>query len=263
MHKSNGGIEFWEKEKNNVIDMYVNKKMRTGEIAKKYGCWTSTVSNHLKDWGFNLKRERHNATYTLDTHFFDSIDTEEKAYFVGLLLSDGHISKRNVIMLTMKDLDIIQKYKDAIKTNKDIRKDRYGNYYLNITSKSMCMRLREMGFHNRKSYEFDINKILQFIPNNLIHHFVRGMFDGDGSIRIYKYEYVKNPQYHLGYTGLYNVVSFVKKYLGLHTKTVKESDLTYTCVTACKEDILRIFELLYKDATVYIDRKYEIFNKIA
>ena len=58
-------------------------------------------------------------------------------------------------------------------------------------------------------------------------------------------------------------MSFVKKYLGLHTKTVKESDLTYTCVTACKEDILRIFELLYKDATVYIDRKYEIFKKIA
>ena len=243
--------------------MYVNKGMRTGEIAKIYGCWTTTVASHLKEWGFNLKRERNNALYTVDTSFFDKIDTEDKAYFTGLLLADGHISKRNCIMLTMKDLDIIQKFKTAIKTDKDIRTDRYGNYYLNIISKRMCDHLHNMGFSNRKSYDFDIGKVLPFIQEDLMHHFVRGMFDGDGSIRIYKYNYIKNPQYHLGYTGLPNVVDFIKTYFNLHTKTVKESDITHTCVTSCKRDIIRIFNLLYKDATVYIDRKYDTFLQIA
>ena len=243
--------------------MYVNKGMRTGEIAKIYGCWSTTVGLHLKEWGFDLKKERHNALYKVDTSFFDKIDTEDKAYFVGLLLADGHISKRNCIMLTMKDFDIVQKYKIAIKTDKEIQTDRYGNYYLNIVSKRMCERLREMGFSNRKSYDFDITKILGFIPEELMHHFVRGMFDGDGSIRIYKYDYIKKPQYHLGYTGLSNVVDFVKSYFNLHTKTVKESDITFTCVTSCKQDIIRIFNLLYKDATVYIDRKYNTFLQIA
>lgn len=34
------------------------------------------------------------------------------------------------------------------------------------------------------------------------NHFIRGMFDGDGSIRYYKYGYQKSPRYHFGYTGL-------------------------------------------------------------
>ena len=263
MHKSNGGKEFWEKEKDKVIDMYVNQEMRTGEIAKLYNCWNTTVANHLKEWGFDLNKERHNAIYKVDTHFFDEIDTEEKAYFLGLLLADGHISTRNAIMLTMKDIDIIEKYKKEIKSNKEIKQDKYGNYYLNITSKTICDTLRRYGFHNRKSYEFDIDKILKSIPELLLHHFVRGMFDGDGSIQIYEYDYLKKPQYHLGYTGLQNIVDFIKRYFDLHTKTVKETDITFTCVTSCTKDIKRIFNLLYKDATVYIDRKYNTFTKIA
>ena len=262
MHKSNGGIEFWEKEKENVLDMYLNQNMRTGEIAKIYGCWYTTIENHLTRWGINLKRNRFNALYQVNSYFYDAIDSEEKAYFLGLLLSDGHVSKSNNIMLTMKDEDIVKKYQKAIETNKTIKQDTHGNYYLNINSKDMSDRLREIGLHNRKSYCIDIDKIAGYIPQHLLHHFVRGMFDGDGSIRIYKYDYIKNPQYHLGFTGLSNVVSFVYAYFGLHTKIVKESDITYTCVTSCKKDIIRIFNLLYKDATVYIDRKYNVFKKI-
>ena len=66
--------------------MYVNQEMRTGEIAKLYNCWNTTVANHLKEWGFDLNKERHNAIYKVDTHFFDEIDSlDEKklVYFLG------------------------------------------------------------------------------------------------------------------------------------------------------------------------------------
>lgn len=262
MHKSTRGTEFWEKEKDRVVDMYINQHMRTGEIAKLYGCWPTTVADHLKEWGYELNKERHNAIYNVNSHFFSSIDTEEKAYFLGLILADGHLSKGGVLMLTMKDRDIIERYKKALESEAPVRVDRYGNFFLNIRSKQIAEDLRKIGIHNRKSYEIDLRNILSSVPDNLVHHFVRGMFDGDGSIRIYKYDYVKNPQYHFGYTGLLEVVDFVKHYLGIETKTVKESELTYTCVSSCKETIKRIFNCLYKDATVYIDRKYKTFLEI-
>ena len=179
-----------------------------------------------------------------------------------MLLSDGHIAKNNTIMLTLKDKDVIEKYRKAIKSNAPIKIDKYGNYQLNIRCKTMAQQLRKIGLNNRKSYELDFNKILSYISKSLENHFVRGLFDGDGSIKIYYYSYLKNPQYHFGYTGLKNVVDYVKDYLDIHTKTVKESNITYTCVSSCKDTIKHIYQVLYNNATIYMDRKYETFIKI-
>lgn len=165
-------------------------------------------------------------------------------------------------MLTLKDKDVIEKYQKAIKSNVPIRLDRYGNYQLNISCKIMAQRLREIGLNNRKSYILDFDKVLSYIPKTLENHFVRGLFDGDGSIKIYKYDYIKKPQYHFGYTGLKDVVEYIKKYFNINTKTVQESNITYTCVSSCKETIKHIYSILYNNATIYMNRKYETFLKI-
>ena len=83
-----------------------------------------------------------------------------------------------------------------------------------------------------------------------------------GASVVNNYSYLKNPQYHFGYTGLKNVADYVKNYLDIHTKTVKESDITYTCVSSYKDTIKHIYQVLYNNATIYMDRKYETFIKI-
>lgn len=242
--------------------MYVNQNKSSNSIAKFFKCDSSTILRQLKRWNAPIRRKRYNAKYDLECDFFKNIDTEEKAYFLGLLLADGHISKNDIIMLTLHDKDVIEKYQHAIKTNTPIKIDRYGNYQLNIGCKEMAEDLRRIGLHNRKSYSLDFNKVLSYVPEKLENHFVRGMFDGDGSIKIYKYDYVKNPQYHFGYTGLKEVVDYIKSYFDIHTKTVKESDITYTCVSSCKETINHIYKILYNNATIYMDRKYSTFKQI-
>lgn len=107
----------------------------------------------------------------------------------------------------------------------------------------------------------DIEKIIKSIPINLERHFIRGMFDGDGSFRIYKYPYFKKHTYHLGYTGTNDVVMYVYKTFKLHTKIVKESDTCFTCVSSCRSDISKILDYLYEDANIYINRKYEMYIK--
>lgn len=262
MHKSTHGFVFWDSQKEQIIDLYVNQNKSANSIAKEFECDPSTITRQLKRWNIPVHQNRCNAKYSLNFEFFKEIDTEEKAYLIGLLLSDGHISKDNIIMITLKDRDVIEKYRKAIQSNAPIKKDRYGNYQLNIRSKQIAEDLRKIGLNNRKSYNLDFNQILSYIPKNLENHFVRGLFDGDGSIKIYKYDYKKSSQYHFGYTGLKEVVDYIKGYFDINTKTVKESDITYTCVSSCKSTIIHIHETLYNNATIYMDRKYNTFKQI-
>lgn len=262
MHKSTHGFEFWDNHKEQIVDLYINQNKSANSIAKEFECDPSTIIRQLKRWSIAIHKKRYNAKYTLDYNFFKNIDTEEKAYLVGLLLADGHISKDDTIMLTLKDRDVVEKYRQAIKSNAPIRIDRYGNYKLNISCKQIAEDLKRIGLNNRKSYSLDFDKVLSYIPKNIENHFVRGLFDGDGSIKIYKYDYIKKPQYHFGYTGLKEVVDYIKKYFDIRTKTVKESDITYTCVSSCKATIIHIYEILYNNATIYMDRKYKIFKQI-
>lgn len=262
MHKSNGGDSFWDSQKEYVIDLYINSRMSANKIAKIYNCDASTICRHLKRWNIQIRKERYNSKYSIRTDCFDIIDDEQSAYFFGLLYADGHLSKQGCIMLTMKDLDIVEKYKAFLETDKPITINKYGNYELNIKCKRIYDSLVHKGFNNRKSYYIDFSYLKSFVPDVLEHHFVRGMFDGDGSIRVYKYDYINTMQIHFGFTGLLEAVNYIKQYFGINTKTVKESDITYTCVSSSRQKVIEIYNMLYANATVYINRKHDTFEKI-
>ena len=70
LHKSNGGNVFWEPKKEEIIDMYISKKMSMREIAEKYNCNPSTISSHIKAWGIEPRKERYNSIYSVNQHFF-------------------------------------------------------------------------------------------------------------------------------------------------------------------------------------------------
>ena len=126
----------------------------------------------------------------------------------------------------------------------------------------MCQRLYDIGFHNRKSWSIDLDKILKSIPSDLENHFIRGLFDGDGCIKYYQYSYIKNPQFHFGVTGVKNVCEYIKDKFKIDRKLVFEGNKTYTVVTRDITIILNIFDYLYRDATIYLDRKYKTFKEI-
>lgn len=261
MHKSNGGFEFWEKEKDNIIRLYIKDNICIKQIASIYNCNYSTILNYLRKWSVFIYNDRSNAKYKVDLNYFSNINNQEKAYWVGLLLADGHLSKQGKLMLTMKDLDIIEKFKKSLSSEHPIRYDSHNNPGITISCKNINNDLLRLGFNNRKSYNVDFIKILSNIPDELMHHFVRGLFDGDGCFKVYRYDYLDKPQYHFGFTGLKEVCEFVKDFLKIDRKLVKESDLTYTCVSRNPDKIREIYNILYKDANIYLDRKYDLFQE--
>lgn len=259
---------FWENHKEEIINMYVNDKQSAEKIGQLYGCYGTTIVTHLQLWEIPIRNNaesRYNGVHNVNIHYFDLIDNEHKAYWLGYIFADGCISKKKNLVFGchIQDIDILEKLKLDFSCDYPIRKNKDGNPVMTISSQYMGQKLFDMGFTHNKSYEVDFEKILTYIPKNLMHHFIRGMFDGDGSIRYYSYNYATGYQYHFGYTGLKEVCEFVAKFLKLKTKIIRERDTsTYTLKTANTPMIKYIYNILYKDATIYCDRKYNTFQDV-
>ena len=208
----------------------------------------------------------------MDETFFDIINTEEKAYFLGLLLADGHNNIKNGIIaidLQEGDLEILQKLTALIQPDKPIKN--YENKYAKVgrnrvvlASRHMSNRLNELGMVQNKSGNL---LFIQNISPELIHHFVRGYFDGDGSIGIFGK--VQNVEF--------SIVSTKEFLLPLQQVLINNCNLTQTKLGKRHKDrdsnayhikytgrfsCLRIRDFLYKDATVFIQRKRDKFFSI-
>ena len=90
-----------------IVTLY-NQGNTPAQIAERYGCCTSNITRRLKKVGIEFKRDylktRHNRNgrHKIDTDFFKCINTEEKAYFLGIMYSDGSVSD-NQFYLKLKD----------------------------------------------------------------------------------------------------------------------------------------------------------------
>ncbi len=142
--------------------------------------------------------------FPVNDNYFEIIDTEEKAYILGFIYADGcnhEKAHRLEISLAKKDEDILIKIsKILLNGNVNIKEyktklNRQNKIGLYIVSQKICNDLSVLGCVPKKTF------ILKFpiLPSNLLHHFIRGYFDGDGMLAIYErigasYKY-KNYRY--------------------------------------------------------------------
>lgn len=215
--------------------------------------------------------------------YFDDIDTEYKAYILGLIYADGTIDDmvkgrrewRLVISLQEEDgyvlqklLDDTNKLKIRISNPPAVQKQGWKKRVIAyIGNTYMCKTLVNLGCGPRKS---QLGMQFPDIPEHLIHHFIRGFFDGDGCVtvnkRIYRGKRVisENFKLKLAFTSTDSVfLDKVMEYLPI-TKVYKRKKLrsmmVHTYWIERKLDIENVYEYLYKDANYYFDRKYNKFN---
>lgn len=208
---------------------------------------------------------------------FDKIDTEEKAYWLGFLYADGSIgSSRNSVelQLSSKDKEHLRKFSQFMKYNGEIKnkfnkKDKDENTYyescrITFTNKHLWDALNTKGCTPRKSLTLKFPDECLFESKSLIRHFIRGYFDGDGSLGIYDNKvdtYVYHDHCHLQVLGTENMLEGIAKHIGIPKKVHKKSPdkLTkndiYVLQYATKEAFLASFYMYY-NANIYLDRKY-------
>lgn len=198
--------------------------------------------------------------YKYNKQFFNNIDTEEKAYWAGFIAADGNIRKdflKMRIELNIQDYSHLEKFRKSIEGNNPIKESiRPNNHscYIDVNCKEFCLALNNLGITPKKSLTLKIN--FNLIPKELRRHFIRGYFDGDGSINKYQRE---NKNY------LEWEISFIssKEFLSQILEELNKKRNFYSCGNnfrisfKAKEDIKDIIGYLYKDSTIYLNRKIE------
>lgn len=148
-------------------------------LSKYFDCHRITIQRHLKRNGIQLRKRGSKHPYSIN--FFKSY-TPESVYWAGFICADGYIRKNKnavEIKLHKQDKDHLKKFLNSIKST-NLIKDYYNYSTISISGKFFVEDLEKFfSIVNKKSL---IAKIDQKIPCQFIHHFIRGYFDGNGSV---------------------------------------------------------------------------------
>lgn len=194
-----------------IIQKYQNGIL-SSVICKEYGIHISSVSNVLKRNGISARKGKPK-TCNIDENCFSSIDSIGKAYWLGIMFSDGNVGK-NSIQIDMLDKDCIEKFHAFMKSTHKIlvRNTKEGKikYGLRISNKKIVSDLKTHGCVERKSL------ILQWptsVPEHLYSHFIRGYMDGDGSINYsFASKTSKYKRWNLQFLGTHEFLLTLKNY---------------------------------------------------
>lgn len=251
------------------IEMYLNGSLLK-DIALKFHVNASTVSKHLKSNGISVDRY----TYHFDEHYFDSIDTQEKAYYLGMLWADGHncVDRGSIIIeLQEQDAALLEKLNQLALNERPIRKQNLhdknpkwqNQYRLVLQSKYTSKMLESYGMIQNKSLVLTFPSCIDEV---LYHHFIRGYFDGDGSISLQ--ENNKNRSAVINMVGtkmfLSRVADIIRTNLGVSVYVSRdERARDPICTLRCskREDVVKILDWMYDDATIYMQRKYDKYQQ--
>ncbi len=252
------------------------KTKSVSEIARELNVPQTRIkwmlkSHNLMDKYYEVKKERSLPKFNFN--YFETIDTEEKAYWLGFLFADGCVRKSSknpnhnsysiILALQRRDLNHIKKFKKAVESTKNIRYESSNkSYSMHLVSTKMFDDLNKLGCVQRKSLILDWPK---GVPDNLMRHFIRGYFDGDGCLSI-----IHNPHksYSVSFVSseifLNKLRFFLNKELKVTLKNVSKinPDKKYGTINFSKYSDMRIIlDYLYKDSNIYLNRKYSRYLK--
>lgn len=251
-----------EELKKEIIEFYQSYPMAIKTVCEKFNLSSPTVGKILKDvprypkaliFSPNLKED-----------FFDEIDTEEKAYFLGLMISDGNVfndetGRQASISITLDSNDeyILNAFRDALGASTSISHDGRGCSQIAVRSNKLAESLAHYGVVPRKSH---VTYLPLNIPKEMFSHLIRGIFDGDGSIQAHQHG--TRFLHGFGFCGshrlMQDIVDFFQKYLKLMGAIAvydyKGKELSEFKLQTV-QDMYTFGEWMYKDASIYLKRK--------
>lgn len=258
--------------KDDIIDLYVNKRLTPTEISKIYNVSYDTVRKALISWNIHIRglSESHKK-YTVNDNYFYVIDNEEKAYWLGFLYADGYLTNKGYIGIALKEDDRyhLQKFTQSLQSDYPIKD------YCSNSAFGKC-RYSRVVFKSNKMYADLINKgvlqnkslILKFptenqLPQELYRHFIRGYFDGDGNLDIQKncvrVRICGTKEFLTGIIDAFNDISDQRFGYKLYKRYDNDKNNYSTYHGGMKRTYI-IMSYLYEDSKIYLDRKMEKYQ---
>lgn len=276
-----------EEDLQKAFQYYLEHDIAMDEVTNKFHIGHGTMHNYIKK--YNLQEKMKSRKVEFNEEFFDKLDTEESMYWFGFLYADGSITintntyeHRLSLILQQRDEGHIRKLLKALGVSnvKEIIKFKESNFstnpnkkfkqaYIRLSSKHMINVLCNYGFIPNKTYNGCISEKIFYTDNNelkdkkLFLAFLRGYIDGDGtigksfiSICVFRKEVVDFLiKYIHIYLNMFPKISFKENRLFTINKLdINKKNGSYY-INFLSIDTKDLKELLYKNATVYLDRK--------
>ena len=250
-----------------AVELITLKGYTQKEAAEELNVYYRTLLNNIKLYygrmgGYKGKKN-------IDSSYFKVIDTEHKAYWLGFLTADGYLSSKGTLELTLaeKDSSHVALFKEDLNSDHsvsirecNINGNDFRQCRIAFTDQQIASDLRKYGVNNNKTFNAYIP--FEYIPKHLVRHYIRGLFDGDGSV-------FSNGNDRINVT----IASTASVTMGNDLiRCLFENDISTTYSIDKRSDnnvysihvnktreIQRLYKWLYNDATIYLDRKYNRF----
>jgi intein-encoded DNA endonuclease-like protein len=255
-----------EKQKDDVVAEYLGGS-NYYTLGNKYNMTPSGILYALKQRKCPIRTvKKWMQKYTVDETFFETIDTEEKAYWLGFMFADGNVQGRQFrVGLAVVDKDHLEQFKKALKTDRPIKFNRGRKFANSLSHDSVTIQIGSMKMvadlirHGCVPAKSLIIKYPITIPEYLQVHFIRGVFDGDGSItnshnRVFRIA----GTLHL----LSGIQQILMQYLAVNMTEIRPQGNIFELKYGGTQQVLKISDWLYKDATIWLPRKRAVFEEI-
>lgn len=250
--RTKGGI--YKIDENKVVNMY-KQGQSSSKIAEYYNVSCHTITNILEKNG--VKRDNIYYNINLIGDYWECINTLDKAYFLGFLLTDGNISGNYIrLQLSSKDEHILYTFANKTQNGNKIYKDKRGLVSFGVKRKKWVDDLKQYGIIPNKTY----NVKLPIVKDNMLPHLLRGIIDGDG--------WISSKAHQLGICGTEELVTevrniFVEKLNVYNVKILHTEEHLWQATWASTSDIKKIGEYIYKSKEdCFLKRKYDEYLKI-
>ncbi len=251
-----------ELEIQEIINFY-KAGNNTSKTARKFKMDFYTLKNLLSDNGIEFRKATKDL-YNLNENFFEIIDNEIKSYWLGFIAADGTVGTSDNIIgieLHRKDLNHLYKLKSALNSNHKIyhRQNRIASR-LQFCNGKIKNDLINHSITPAKSLTL---KFPTTIPDDLIRHFIRGYFDGDGSVSLTgvkscRLELICTKEFSGKILEVFQSVSNA----GEKLKLVQIGKNTFRVKIDTGKYAFKVLQYLYEDSEVYLDRKHDIYKLI-
>lgn len=216
---NNSRADFWTNEEIEKLLYCADNYTSYSEISNIMGRSVKAITLKLHELNKHIKeksiieKSEYRRAYSVDDNYFENIDTQKKAYWLGWLVTDGYVtskinSKRGVyntscisLKLQEKDKNVLEDFKKDINTSvliRDVKRNKPIEYTNKITNKTvvinggnqaelrfssakMIQDLAKYGIHQNKTYNIGFPKALD---SKFYSGFIAGVISGDGCIDI-------------------------------------------------------------------------------
>ncbi len=245
-----------------------NSGSSASDIAKLFGCSDTAIYYGLKKQGAAIRdNSRAHRIYSLDEEFFDTIDDEFKAYWLGFISADGCISSnsnRLIIGLSARDSDRLYEFLRDVKSNAEptFYKGGYNKtcemVRIDVNNKHLIEGLKKCALTPAKSLTM---RFCDEVPPHLWSCYILGYFDGDGSIYFDK---SGKPSFALvgTFSFLEKVQEILISVLGLNKTKIRSKGKISELRYGGRNNVIQIRNWLYDNTGPRMQRKKDRFDSV-